>query len=95
MSNFIFSYWFTDIRFFTIHATKWEKFYNEKDLILPKGEYVISATGDFSLSSKGRQKESGLNCSIKISENNKFKKKKKGEIIQISRINRCKYWKHI
>lgn len=47
------------------NAEFWKKFYSEKDLILPEGEYIIKVGGGFSLSEKDTQ-SSNLSEQISI-----------------------------
>ena len=47
-------------------AAYWESFFEEKDLILPAGEYTVSVMGAFSLTDKVIGSESGLICDLKI-----------------------------
>ena len=47
------------------NADFWEKFYEEKELFLPAGQYTITAKGAFSLS-EDAQEDSGLTCTLTI-----------------------------
>lgn len=47
------------------NADFWENFYKEKDLLLPKGEYTITAKGSFSLTDYA-SKAVNLICTLKI-----------------------------
>lgn len=47
-------------------ADFWENFYEEKDLILPVGEYTIAVRGDFSLSEEVVDSRSELLCELNI-----------------------------
>lgn len=47
-------------------AEYWKKFYEEKDLYLPKGQYTIQVRGVFSLTQYGDDQNNNLNDEIKI-----------------------------
>ena len=47
-------------------AEYWKNFFNEKDLLLPVGEYTVSLGGVFSLSDRVLGSESGLKAELKI-----------------------------
>jgi hypothetical protein len=49
-------------------ADFWEQFYKEKDLLLPAGEYTITANANFSLSADVYD-ENNLICELKIKVN--------------------------
>lgn len=48
------------------NADFWEKFYKEKDLYLPKGEYTITSGGAFSLTKDSEKSKSNLKKELKI-----------------------------
>jgi len=44
----------------------WESFFSKKDLLLPIGEYAITLIGDFGLSERVMDSESGLRAELKF-----------------------------
>ncbi len=49
------------------NADFWKKFYEEKDLYLPEGEYTIKASGAFSLTENLEESKNNLSKQINIS----------------------------
>ena len=47
-------------------ADFWEKFYEEKDLYLPEGEYTIKVGGAFSLTENSKESKNNLSKEIRI-----------------------------
>jgi hypothetical protein len=47
-------------------AAFWENFYSEKDLMLPAGEYTVTASGAFSLNGNMAGSRSALSCKLEI-----------------------------
>jgi len=48
------------------NAEYWESFFSKKDLLLPVGEYTITLNGNFGLSERVSDSESGLSAELKF-----------------------------